>query len=933
MIFGMSPTTWDNQAKESYSGPAGEFLWQQLSRVGIARSDCDTTYAVRCFPCRPQKGDRRNILVRRDPTREEIRRCSLHTDRVFSVAKPKLILVLGKAAMLTLLRRRSLPETRIFWSRALGARVFYADSPAIFAHGYRSGHSYAMFRAVLTQLGEEFRDPDTDRSDPYWYLRRQKYRLIKTESAAHKAIALLRRDSAAGSIVSVDIEDDTDDTGNPFIVAVGFSSRPGTAVVFRVQGNDALLRAVSGLLADPSFRVTLHHGCTDVDKLAAAGVRVAAYVHDTNLSEYMRFSDVHSYGLDALADRRFPGRFGGYKRIIADELIKYDPQLPADAGTWSARKRYKHVLKNGKTLFRVSRLSDDTLRLYNGADCDLGKRITDDNLPGTPPALMRLYIDLSFILHRMETNGPLFDRAHSEKLAYVYPAFTQQALARLRAVAGPTYNPGSGPQVHKLLYDTLGLTFPFPEEKVNTRKMTLTLLAREHEVPALQLRWRTVSRVTAIVRAYQTCAEMNGGVLRTLWWSTGTRTGRLSSGGGKQGRRPDVINLQNIKRDPQIQNMCVADANWEQTYNRIRDILAAHGPVVLLWWDQCDAEAELAKREKRKPLPVPYPAGYQEQWDACERQVTAYCESNEVYTYLIFDYGQVEVRVAAQMSGDDNLITDCTESDIHTRVGVAMTGWDADRIKNDEVTRTLTKNVHFGILFGITKENLFRFVLAMSPSDMRDRLSEDEVGAAYDKYFARYPGIARFIEARRQFARKHGYAETLFGMRQTLNIRDDSPRLGDDITDEGTIDDRESSWRNQAVNGPVQGTAHQLMICALVNLIRQAAKYAPLGLPRLEVHDALYFRVPVRLLQLTYRLGRYLLEQESLATVRSDFPHIEWRVPIVVDAKAGVRLGTRVKVTDTTTPGAYMLNWWRVCREQMTAMDRDIAAAAAILSH
>jgi DNA polymerase-1 len=302
----------------------------------------------------------------------------------------------------------------------------------------------------------------------------------------------------------------------------------------------------------------------------------------------------------------------------------------------------------------------------------------------------------------------------------------------------------------------------------------------------------------------------------------------------------------------------------------------------------------------------------------------------DLYTFLILDYGQVEVRVAAQMSGDKNLLKDCLESDIHTVVGVNMTGWSADKIANDKPTRTLTKNVHFGILFGISKQNLFEFIKAMDPNFKGTR---EQVEEAYDKYFKRYPGVARFIEKQRSFAAENGYVETLFGLRQPLIIKGFKSQNEDDIDfmSEEFIadvkDDRAASWRNQAVNGPVQGTAHQLMECALVNLHRKPKRYEVLGVPVMEVHDALYMRVKFLALIEAYRKSRYLLEKESLNTVKSDFPEIDWKVPIVTEAETGLRLGGKVKMYDEYMElGDIMLRWFFKTKKQISELNEQIAA-------
>jgi hypothetical protein len=252
------------------------------------------------------------------------------------------------------------------------------------------------------------------------------------------------------------------------------------------------------------------------------------------------------------------------------------------------------------------------------------------------------------------------------------------------------------------------------------------------------------------------------------------------------------------------------------------------------------------------------------------------------------------------------------------------------------VENKLVSNCHFGILFGIAKENLYDFVVAMSPPDMQGRITKEEIFAAYDRYFARYSGIARFIQRQRAFGQEHGYVTTLFGMKQALyyhqevennsseDFYDDSE---DDLTDADAVVKRGASPDNQAINGPVQGTAHQLLTCGLVNCYRKPNRYRILCTPVMDVHDALYFNVRLLDLPEASTKGKYLLEKESLATLRKDFPDIDWTVPIVTEAEAGLRLGCKVELEDGFSLGKFCFDWYVKCREQEKALMKDFRKA------
>lgn len=961
-IVAQSPGPEENNQGKELVGDSGEWLWEELAKVGIERKDCDIQNAMRCFPADITEGTYDTFLKMRNPSKEELHCCSLYTEEAAAQHQAKQILVFGQVAAKQLLKTRSLPQQKIFYSEQLHAKVYLLDHPSFFIRGYGAGARLNTFRKILDQVAAD-RDHLANGGeapaayDYFSYLREQKYRLVTTLEQAQEAERIIRKYARKGRRIAVDIEADQFDDGY-HVFACGFCPKPGLSFVFvwrhmELQDSEetaAVFAVAKRILEDGKIQKALHFGCSDDSELAdREGVYMEGFTHDTNLSEYFRFSNNKAYGLDAISESRFP-EFSGYKLVRVAEVMEAhrkewqaanpDKKLPAvfRAGL---EAQSKYIDRNH--LLHLRHLSLDTLRLYNGADCDLTKRIEISNNKHVPQALMSLYIDLSYLLRAMEDKGPRLDYDQHDKLAMLYPLQEKVLKQELRDILAEAarkpankewangFNPASPDQVKRALYKVLKLEFPF-EGKPNTQKMTLLTLGREHVWPNKELAWRKVSKAQGSLQGYKRSADAHKGRLRTRWWATGTRTGRLSSGGEKNRKTSTLVNLQNIKKDPQVRNMCVADKQWRKFYKAAERIIS-QCPELLQYWEVCDKESAAAWKEHRAVKLVSPSQLVQEQIEWASRKLENWVRKNmpNLRTFLVMDYGQVEVRVAAQMANDKNLIADCQKSDIHTAVGVTMTGWDAERIKNDEATRTLTKNVHFGILFGISKKNLFAFVLAMSPMDMRGRITREQVEEAYDRYFERYSGIAAFIVSQRAFGKEHRYVETLFGMRQELNVTDDAENTDflEDVEEDGDTKPRGSWWGNQAINGPVQGTAHQLMICALVNLVRQPEKYKILGIPPMEVHDALYFNVRVLDLVEAHNKGKYLLEKESLETVKSDFPDIKWKVPIVVDAKAGIRLGCQVKVSEKSTPGGFLLEWFRVCSKQMKDLDRELEEAAA----
>ena len=116
-----------------------------------------------------------------------------------------------------------------------------------------------------------------------------------------------------------------------------------------------------------------------------------------------------------------------------------------------------------------------------------------------------------------------------------------------------------------------------------------------------------------------------------------------------------------------------------------------------------------------------------------------------------------------------------------------------------------------------------------------------------------------------------------------------------------------------------------MLECGLVNHRRQPEKYAILGTPCMDVHDALYYMVNVLDLHESYRKAKYLMEKESLATIKKDFPDIKWTVPIIVECEAGLRLGAKVELKDDKfTIGRFLLDWYELTKTQILDLKRQL---------
>ena len=184
------------------------------------------------------------------------------------------------------------------------------------------------------------------------------------------------------------------------------------------------------------------------------------------------------------------------------------------------------------------------------------------------------------------------------------------------------------------------------------------------------------------------------------------------------------------------------------------------------------------------------------------------------------DYSQIELRVMASMSGDENMIEAFTsDADIHAATSAKIFHKPISEVTKEE--RTKAKRANFGIIYGISA-----FGLAQNMG-----IDRSEAKALIDGYFATFPGVQSFMEESKKTAAEKGYAETMFHRRRYLP----------DITSRnGTV--RAIAERN-AINAPIQGTAADIIKIAMVRIYQRFKAEGLKSKMILQVHGELNFSV------------------------------------------------------------------------------------------
>jgi DNA polymerase-1 len=209
--------------------------------------------------------------------------------------------------------------------------------------------------------------------------------------------------------------------------------------------------------------------------------------------------------------------------------------------------------------------------------------------------------------------------------------------------------------------------------------------------------------------------------------------------------------------------------------------------------------------------------------------------AEEGWLLVALDYSQIELRVLAHLSGDENLIRVFQEGrDIHTETASWMFGVPREAV--DPLMRRAAKTINFGVLYGMSAHRLSQELA----------IPYEEAQAFIGRYFQSFPKVRAWIEKTLEEGRRRGYVETLFGRRRYV------PDL------EARVKSVREAAERMAFNMPVQGTAADLMKLAMVKLFPRLEEAG--GRMLLQVHDELVLEAPKERAEAVARLAKEVME-------------------------------------------------------------------------
>ena len=373
-------------------------------------------------------------------------------------------------------------------------------------------------------------------------------------------------------------------------------------------------------------------------------------------------------------------------------------------------------------------------------------------------------LPLLSVIDRMEKYGVKIDVGYLKKLGKEYHAAANELEKKIWDIAGGEFNINSPKQLGEVLFDKLGLTIKNAKKTAggtrSTKESELLKLAETEEETAHETKSGKPS-IAKLILEYRELQKLLGTYIDTM---------------------PEQVDKNNRLHTTLVQTGA-ATGRMSSTDPNLQNI-----PI----------KTELGKRIR-----------------------TAFI-AEKGYDLVSFDYSQIELRVAAFLSGDTKMIEMFKSGgDFHKSVAAAVFGVPEDKV--DYEMRRRAKVINFGVMYG------------MGVNALRGNLGTDRAEAQkfYNDYFSTFSGLASYIDRVKSEAARDGYTETFFGRRRSFEgIRSKVPFI-------------RAMAERMAVNAPIQGTEADIVKLAMIavdNYIQKKGLSADVRM-LLQVHDELLFEI------------------------------------------------------------------------------------------
>lgn len=603
------------------------------------------------------------------------------------------------------------------------------------------------------------------------------YTCVKTREQLEEMVGALKK----AECVAMDTETTSLLPMSAQLVGLSFAVEPEAGWYVPVRSpepeshldEETVIGALKPVLEDPSVDKTGHNLKYDILVLRACGVRVRGVSSDIAHAEDIK----ESVGVKAGSKKAT----NGFDSMIASFLIDASRSSHSLDNLSLAILNHactpiSDLIGTGKKQRTFDTVTLDRATMYAAEDADISLRLRNElkgqlEAMGLETLFRRVELPLTDVLAELQWNGIRVDPGELDAQAERLNARIGELRDEIADASPRDFNPDSPKQLQSVLFNKPGDAEPGLGLK--PLKKTKTGYSTDVEVlEKLAGDPDVESPVPGLIVEYRQLTKLVGTYLTALKEAINPKTGRVH-------------------------------ASFNQT-------VAATGRL-------SSSEPNLQN------IPIRTDLG---------REIRRAFVAEAGHVLIGADYSQIELRVLAHMSGDDNLIEAFNEGqDIHRAVAAQIHGVNPDEVTGEQ--RSGAKMVNFGIVYGITPYGLAR----------RLGVSNDEASTIIDEYKARFPGITTFLQACIDQAKEHGYVTTMLGRRRPI------PEI------DARNPNRRSLSERMAINSVVQGTAADLIKLAMLDLHARLSPSAghlrdekPPELEGvrmlLQIHDELVFECP-----------------------------------------------------------------------------------------
>lgn len=845
-VVGEYPGYAEDMQGTPWVGPTGRFIRDRFAAHGIDPNRVFWTNAIRC-----------KLPLKTKPTADQLAACRGFFDAEHVTVKPRMLLVCGTTAARSLLKISSMDEARATVHTYNGTLAVATYNPA---GGFRDSHFAHAFDQDLNRLvrglnGDLIRPQTTH------------YKVVRTLAEVRDALADLRR----ARFKTLDLETapmhpwgKLRGGERPKILCFVMSGQARTAYVFPwahpqcqpdPEEQPAIWAELKAFIEDPANAFVLQGGIFDQTWLYAFGIRIANYFGDTLLGSYLLNETAPSHSLTRLVWDYTD--IGDYWSEMEAKCEATETQEKKDARArvrdlrkaamkgeldWDDAEEEIEAIENVIDLgFTYDRIDWNDLWFYAGRDGDATYRIwermeTQLREEGLFDLLQAVYCTASRTFARMQLNGTLYDTARAVRTHDYLVGLERETIAKIRSLPkvkeyeatlqqknnevrerrksgtkglklhkgddeGYLFNPAAPKQIGEFFYHYLRLPVPDVQSKHKEKETT--------SIEALKLLEKH-SAVAKHVGKLRKVQKYDRTYIKPVpdWLGNDGRvhTTFLLFGtrtGRPSSRRPNLLNIPR-EGDPTAAEYCI--------------------PSVKEHWI----------------------SRFKNGW------------IGEV------DLSQIEVRIAANLSGDPNLLAIFQAGgDVHRATAARVF-----RIPVNEVTDTLrqrAKKIVFAMTYGAQAGKIATLA----------ECTEQEAQEFIEGYLREFPMVRAYMLAQARKVCTDGWVQTLTGQKRRLYTA-----IGQFYNQE---DRQVSEAIRQAINSPVQGTAAHVAITGVNKLDEILWKNDLLSLIISEVYDSAVLDIHPRELMLIAKIAPKVMESLS-------WPWL--KVPLVADFKVGRTWGS-----------------------------------------